>query len=265
MELEVNGISFSYNSIPALKDVSFQVNGGEALGIIGPNGSGKSTLLKCINKKLVPDHGAVLLSGQDVRSLSRREIAEKFGVVPQVSSISFPFTVFEVVLMGRTPYVDRLRGEKQKDFEAVHRMLKDLDLEHMADRSITRVSGGEYQKVVIARALAQEPDVLLMDEPTLHLDVSHQLELLELVTKLKKENGLTVVMASHDINLAIRYTDRIMMIKEGEIYCIGDPGNTVTEESIREVFGINVIIEEIPVSGITNVVPLSPANTGMNH
>jgi len=181
MKLKIKNISFSYDSVDALKNISFEAEEGEILGIIGPNGSGKTTLLKCINRVLKPKEGVVMLDDMDLSVLNQREIAQKIGVVPQQSFSQFPFTVFDIVLMGRYPYITRFGGEKKEDFDMVEECLNLCGISHLAERLIIEISGGEYQRVIIARALAQNPKVLLLDEPTLHLDINHQIELLELL------------------------------------------------------------------------------------
>ena len=207
--LKIKNISFSYESVKALENVDFEAKDGEVLGIIGPNGSGKTTLLRCINRVLKPKVGAVLIDEKDISRLERREIARKIGVVPQHSTI-FPFTVFDVVLMGRFPYMKKFGGENLNGFEAVKNAMKLTGTLHLAERLIDELSGGEMQRVMIARALAQEPDVLLLDEPTLHLDINYQLEVLELVRKITEEKKLITLLVSHDLNLAARYCDCLL-------------------------------------------------------
>ena len=169
MNLTIKGIDFYYESIKALENITFEVKEGEVLGIIGPNGSGKTTLLKCINMVLRPKVGAILIDSKNISEFDRKEIAKNIGVVPQNSTIHFPFTVFDIVLMGRMPYVDKLKGECCRDLEITEEVMKITNTKHLASRPINEISGGEKQRVIIARALAQEPKILLLDEPTLHL------------------------------------------------------------------------------------------------
>ena len=257
MELNVNGINFNYESVKALDDVSFEVKEGEVLGVVGPNGSGKTTLLKCINMILKPNVGTVLIDGKSILKYSRREIAKDIGVVPQDSTIQFPFTVFDIVLMGRAPHLGRLKGETAKDLEIARNAMKITNTLHLADRLIDEISGGEKQRVIIARALTQEPKILLLDEPTLHLDINHQLEVLELVRKLSKKNKLIVVFVSHDLNLANRYCDRLILLNSGKIYSIGRPRNVLTNSHIKEVYGIEVEISYNKKIKAFNIVPIS--------
>ncbi|MCK4613900.1 MAG: ABC transporter ATP-binding protein [Thermoplasmata archaeon] len=242
MNLTVRGITFYYDSIKALKDVGFELKKGEVLGIIGPNGSGKTTLLRCINMTLEPEMGTVLIDGRNILEMDRKEVARHIGVVPQSPAFSFPFSVFDVVLMGRTPWLNRFSWESSGDIDIARRAMEITGTLSLAARPIDELSGGEKQRVIIAKALAQQPEILLLDEPTLHLDINHQLEILELIKKLAKEKGLMVVLVSHDLNLAARYSDRLLLLKEGKIFSTGPPGDVITEEGIREVYGVGAEI-----------------------
>ncbi len=257
MNLRIENVTFSYDSIRVLENVSFGLEQGEILGIVGPNGSGKSTLLRCINKVLKPEIGTVFFNNVDLSLMRQKEIAKKIGVVPQNSINKFPFTVFDTVSMGRFPYLGRFEKETEKDFNIVLRCLKLAGIESLASRLITEISGGECQKVVIAMALAQEPDVFLLDEPTLHLDINHQIELLELIKALGRNENLIVIMVSHDLNLAARYSDRILILKEGKIYQAGLPEEVLTCQYIKEVYGIETEIIQSPATGSLNIIPLS--------
>ncbi len=238
MKLEINGLQFSYNSTPVLEDVSFGVKKGEMLTIIGPNASGKTTLLKCINNILKPQKGTILIDDKSLNHLSMTEIAREMGHVPQAGSESFPTTVFDTVLMGRKPHGSWKPSEK--DLETVSNTISRLDLEHIAMKNIGEISGGQKQKVLIARAIAQDPDILLLDEPTSSLDLKHQLEVLNVVNK-QTDNGISVVMTMHDLNLASRYSSKILMLKEGKIFAAGGK-EILCEENIRSVFGVEVNI-----------------------
>jgi len=237
VRLEIRGISFSYGSIPALRDVSLKVDGREILSIVGPNGSGKTTLLRCINGVLKPKIGTVLIDEVNVSQLNRREIAKVMSYVPQIADNSFPITVFDAILMGRRPYLSW--KPSTKDIEVVSKIIKLLGLEKLALRNINELSGGEFRKVLLARALVQEPKVLLLDEPTNHLDLKHQVEILNLIRREAKERNLCVIMAMHDLNLAVRFSDRILMLKGGKIFAVGDI-SILTPENVRKVYGIKV-------------------------
>jgi iron complex transport system ATP-binding protein len=253
MKLSINNVSFNYDS-KVLDDVTFTVESGSFLGIIGPNGSGKTTLLKIISKILKPSAGAVFISGNDVNSLSTKEVARKVGVVSQESA-AYPFMVFEVVLMGRTPHLGRFQKESENDFEIVENAMKLTETWKFKDKLITELSGGEKQKVVIARALAQEPEVLLLDEPTSHLDINHQIAILDLVKELCTGRNITVVSVFHDLNMAAKYCDSLILLNEGKIIIAGAPEVVLTHENIKKVFGIEVSVNRHPLTNSIYVIP----------
>ncbi|MFX0162148.1 MAG: ABC transporter ATP-binding protein [Candidatus Hodarchaeota archaeon] len=264
MKLNINGISFSYNGVKALERITFEVNEGEVVGVIGPNGSGKSTLLRCISMILKPKVGTVLIDGKNMCEFDRKEIAKNFGVVPQESVIVFPFTVLDIVLMGRTPHLrSRFSKETLDDLEVVKNAMKVTSTQHLANRVINEISGGERQRVIIARALAQEPKVLLLDEPTLHLDINHQMEILELVRELAIKNNLAVVLVTHDLNLASRYCDKLMLLKSGKIYSVGLAEDVLTIDNIRDVYDIEVEISYNEKTESYNVIPICCAGKGV--
>ncbi len=219
---------------------------GEIVGILGPNGSGKTTLLKCINHALRPRTGTVLVEGKSISDMSRREIATEMGVVPQNSGVNFPFTALEIVLMGRGPSLRRFQTEGEKDLEIARKAMEATDVIDFADRSMTELSGGEKQRVIIARALAQQPKILLLDEPTLHLDVNHQIEILELVKGLVKSQMLTAVIVSHDLNLAARYCDKLILLEKGKVIAAGSVQQVLTSENMAQVFRINAVVDYDP-------------------
>lgn len=255
MMLKVHDISFKYGSVPTLEGVGFEVGRGGSLGIVGPNGSGKTTLLRCMSRLLRPE-GIVLIEGRDISQWSVRDIARRVGVVPQRSNVTMGFTAFEVVLMGRTPHIRGLTFESEEDIAVVKRSMLATDTWHLRDRRMSDLSGGETQRVVIARALAQEPAILLMDEPTLHLDMGCQLEILDLVKRLCRENGMSVVSVYHDLNLASRYSDRLVLLKGGRILAAGEPGDVLAPGNIRDAYGVEVLVERHPVTGSLHVVPV---------
>ncbi len=250
MRIRIRELEFEYNSIPALKGISIDI-GEEFVAIVGPNGSGKTTLLKCMCKILKPKKGVVMLNGRDINDLSQMEIAKRIGYVPQNVSGTFPAKVFEVVLTGRRPYI----GWKcsRKDLEKASEVLRVLGLEELAMRDFDTLSGGQQQKVLIARALAQEVEILLLDEPTANLDLKHQLEVMELLKSLTRK-GVTVITAIHDLNLASMFADRIVMMRDGEIFAIGTPKDVVTSDNVRAVYGVEVRVLE--VDGYRVIVPV---------
>lgn len=253
MRIVVEGVSFSYGSIKALEDVTMTVGGGEMVGILGPNGSGKSTLLKCIDRILRPKAGVILVDGSDAARIRPREIAKLLGYVPQSASDVFPFTVFDTVLMGRRPHLGW--NPSGRDLEVVSRTLEVLGLGRFALRRLNELSGGERQRVLLARALAQQPQVLLLDEPTANLDIRHQLEVLDLISSLIKRGGISAVMAMHDVNLACRFSDEIILLHKGRVFAAGKPESVITEENMRAVYGVSVAISND--SGRPYIIPIS--------
>ncbi|MGB9682465.1 MAG: ABC transporter ATP-binding protein [bacterium] len=250
MILKVDGIEFSYNSHPVLNDINFEVNRGEFLSILGNNGAGKTTLLKCINRILRAKKGTVFLEKEDISKLSRSEIAQKIGYVAQKQEGS-GFTVFDMVLLGRKPYIKW--DVSEKDIEIVREVLEMLKLEHLALKYLDELSGGELQKVFIARAIAQEPQVLLLDEPTNNLDLKNQIEVMRIIRESVKKNNISSIVVIHDINLALRFSDKFLLLKDNTIFAYGDI-NIITPENISSVYGVPVTIERI--KDIPVVIPM---------
>ena len=249
MILSVAGIRFSYNSHPVLRDVGFDLPGGKILGLLGTNGAGKSTLLKCLNRILRPERATIQIGGRDISSMHGNEIARHFGYVPQRYGEGL-LTVFDEVLLGRRPYIG-WRATRH-DLEVVEEILKLMGLQDLAYKQTDRLSGGELQKVILARALAQEPEVLLLDEPTSNLDLKNQLQVMDLVRQIVDRQGLSAVVAIHDINLAFRYADYFLMLKQGKIHTLA-PREEITPEIIQDVYGVEVIFTHI--EGYTLAVP----------
>jgi iron complex transport system ATP-binding protein len=247
--LRADRLGVGYHDHQVLHDVSLDVPAGELCGLLGPNGSGKSTLLKVLVGVLRPWSGRAELFGADVQTLSPRTIAQRVAVIPQGVSILFPFTVEEIVAMGRHPHLGRLQREGAHDREAVRRALEETDTAGLAKRPVDELSGGERQRVVIARALAQEPELLLLDEPTTHLDINHQVEVFALLARLNRERGLTVLAISHDVNVCAEYCRRLIMLKAGRVVGDGSPDELLTPALVRDVYGAEVHVLENPTSG----------------
>lgn len=257
MKLKVNNVEFAYNSVPVLENVSMELNRAEVLGIVGPNGTGKSTLIRCIDRILSPKKGKILLDEQNINKMTRMEIARKIGYVPQSMESVFPASVIDAVLMGRRPYLGWKSSKEDLDY--VLEVLELLGMTDFAMRDVNEISGGQQQKVLIARALAQKADVLLLDEPTSNLDIRHQLEVMEIMKNIAKNRGISVIMALHDLNLASRYADRVIMMKEGKIFAIGNPASVFTAENIKQVYGVRALVKNdgerpyiIPVGPVIN-------------
>jgi len=253
MILEIRDLSFSYNSRPILKKVNFKVNSGEIVSVLGPNGSGKTTLLKCINRMLKPE-GTIFIDGTNVNDMKQRDLAKLFGYVPQRAINVLPCSIFDAVMIGRRPYIGW--GSGKQDKEVVFKVLKLMRMDDMALRPFDGISGGEIQKVLIAKALAQEPKILLMDEPTSNLDLRHQLDVLKIIGEIVRGKKVSALMAMHDLNLASRFSDRIVLLKKGEVYNDGDPRLVITQESIRSIYGVEAIVEEDKNGGKPHVIPL---------
>jgi iron complex transport system ATP-binding protein len=254
--LDVRNLSFSYLNGFSLQGINLKVGKGEMVALLGPNGSGKSTLLRLAAGVLQPNEGEVLLNGTSLRKLSRKEVAQSVAVVPQYFNLPFAFTVAEVVMLGRTPFVKVLSGESEYDHRIARQAMEQTDIERFSGRTFNELSGGERQKAILAMALAQQPKLLLLDEPTAHLDIKHQVEILGLVRSLNREQSVTVVGAMHDLNLAALYFDRLVMLKEGAIFAEGSPSQVLTEEIIAEVYGASVYIGRHPGSDVPHVVIL---------
>jgi iron complex transport system ATP-binding protein len=259
-ELCLKEVSFSYLNGFSLQHIDLKVEKGEKVALIGPNGSGKTTLIKLAAGVLPLGHGEVLLDGAGLKTLSRREIARRIAVVPQYFNMPFAFSVAEVVMLGRTPFIKALSGETEEDHRVVRCAMELVGIEQFANRTFNELSGGERQKAILAIALAQEPELLLLDEPTAHLDVNHQVEILELVKGLNREQGVTVVGAIHDLNLAALYFDRLVLLKEGIIFAEGSPSAVLTERTIHDAFGALVQIAQHPSTKVPHIIILPKEN-----
>lgn len=256
VELNVRGVSCKYDSIPALNNVEFSVHSHEFIGILGPNGSGKTTLLRTISRVLRPIIGTVLVNESDVYSMAPIDVARKIAVVPQDSFVNFNFTALEIVMMGRNPHLGLFDMESPKDLRIAKHSMEVTRCLHLADRKVNELSGGERRRVIIARALAQEPRVLLLDEPTLNLDVNNQIELMETVGKLCQDSDIAVLSVFHDFNLAARYSDYLLLLSGGRVFSLGRSEDVLTEENLRRVFKVNTEVRKHPVTRL-NVTVLS--------
>ncbi|MFO7795266.1 MAG: ABC transporter ATP-binding protein [Promethearchaeati archaeon] len=250
--IDVQNLTFAYNKKPVLHDISFSLEKGEFLGVIGPNGSGKSTLLRNLDGILSPKNGAIYIEGCDQNDMSRLDIAKIIGYIPQKEGDMFPITVFETVLLGRTPHIKWM--ETKEDKTIVARMLEKLGLGKFAMRDINQLSGGERQKVYIARALVQQPKLLLLDEPTANLDLKHQIEVLDLLLETKKK-GVAIIIAIHDLNLALRYCDKFVILHQGQVFVRGGE-EIINKKNIETVYGVKV--EVLEKAGQKYVIPFEP-------
>lgn len=241
MNIQTDNIQVSFGSKTILQDISLDIRNKEFVGIIGPNGSGKSTFLKCLYRVLQPNHGKISFDGTEMSSLSHRDTALKMAVVAQHSTVNFDFSVLEMVLMGRSPYKGLLDRDQIDDYEIARHALAQVGLSDFESRNFNTLSGGEQQRVILARALAQRTECLVLDEPTNHLDIKYQLELMTIVKRL----DATVVAAIHDLNLAAIYCDRLIALKDGLVVCTGTPHEVLTEETIRHIYGVSATVQTL--------------------
>jgi iron complex transport system ATP-binding protein len=260
IKLEIQGISLSYNHLPVVADLSFQVVPGEMLGLIGPNGCGKTSIIKALSRVLALRSGQIKLDGKEIDSLSRSQMARTIGVVPQNPTMPDTFTVAEVVLLGRTPHLGLLRHESGRDLKIVGWAMERTGIASLAGRRMSELSGGERQRVSVARVLAQEPAAILLDEPTANLDMNHQTAILDLIRELCKERNLAVLIALHDLNLAAQYCDRLVMLKAGRLFAEGAPQQVMTAENIRAVYGMESHVYPHPENQLPVVLISSQGN-----
>ena len=255
--VQIKTMSFSYRDETVLKNVNLTIGRKTFLAIIGPNGSGKTTLLKTIAKNLKPSMGAIHLEEKDLSSISSMELAREMAVVHQENDNNAPFTVHDIVMMGRNPYINRFKKESEHDQEIVDQALKWTNTFHLKDRFVTEISGGERQRVMIAKSIAQEPKVLLLDEPTSFLDVHHQIEILELLKKLNREQHISIIAAIHDLNLAARYSDEVLLLHRGQVVTLGPTEKVMTVDNLEKAYAMKMIVDRNAYTGCLQVNPLS--------
>lgn len=236
----IDKLTFKYDQNPILCDIDINIQQGSFVSILGPNGSGKTTLLKNICNLLSPDKGEILIKNKSVSKIKYKELAKVVAVVHQSSEVQFDFSVFDVVLMGRFPYLNKFQNESKADIELAKDAMISTGTWELRDKSVKEISGGERQRVMIARALTQQPEILILDEPVSHLDIKYQIGILNLCKKLNKEKKLTIITTLHDINLAGRYSDYIVLLDKGKIKIMDSPEKVLTEENIEKVYGVQV-------------------------
>ncbi|MHA2174626.1 MAG: ABC transporter ATP-binding protein [Candidatus Hodarchaeales archaeon] len=257
MDLTVNNLYFKYAEDPVLTDITFEMKKGQILGIIGPNGSGKTTLLRCIAKSLIPTRGKISVRGRDVKTYTNMDYAKILSVVPQISIFTPGFSVFETVMLGRYPHLGMLQKESEQDYSIVNSTFDRVKITHLVSRDVSELSGGEKQLVAISLALAQEPQLLCLDEPTLHLDINMQYMIMDLCKEISRRNQLGVIIVLHDLALAGQYCDELILLKNGEIQAKGSPEKVITREIISETFGVEVIIGTDSSTGLQYILPHS--------
>lgn len=243
--MEIKGCSFSYDDADnVFEDISFRVSHGDIFCILGANGTGKTTLIKCLTGLMKPDHGEIFINGRNMNSFSHSDLAKKIGYIPQIHNSTFPFTVLDVVLMGRSPHLDIFESPSEEDYKIALKSLHSLNITHMKDKPYTEISGGEQQLVFIARVLTQEPDILILDEPTSHLDFGNQIRTLEIIKKLA-DKGLAVIMSSHFPDHALISANKVALMGEKKFIDSGKPENVITSTNMKRIYGIDVKILDV--------------------
>ena len=240
MRIAINDIDFSYASVPVLHDVTVDLSGPQLVAILGPNGVGKSTLIHCINKILRPTKGTVLVNDVDVEEYKTHKLSEVVGYVPYSSSDTFPMTVVDTVLIGRHPH-SRWKFNEH-DLDVVYSVLELLNIQDLSMRPFNELSAGQHQKVMLARGLAQEPEIILLDEPTSNLDIRHQIEVMKMLKEISIKRNMLVVIICHDINISAKYADKIIMLAGGTIHAAGTPKEVITSENLLDVYGVDSTI-----------------------
>ncbi len=255
--IQIKDLTFGYGDQSILKKLNVMIGHRTFLSIIGPNGSGKTTLLKNIARNLTPDQGSIFIDQKELKAYSTSDLAKDMAVVHQNPDAGVDFTVYDVVMMGRHPYIPRFKRETAQDMEIVEQALKATSVFHLQERFVDEISGGEKQRVMIAKALAQEPQVLLLDEPTSFLDIHHQIEILDLLKKLNQEKQITVIAVIHDLNLAARYSDEVMLMHEGKILALGTTEKVMTTTQLQRAYDMNMIIDHNVYTGSLQISPVA--------
>lgn len=257
----IKDLCWSYGEKKVFHNISLSFKRNRFYSIIGPNGSGKSTLLKNILKVLEPQKGTIYIDDTDLVTLRSREIAKRMSSVPQNTHIDFDFTVQDIVLMGRNPYIRRFQSESARDIQISKKAMLDTNTWELRDKNINEISGGERQRVIVARALAQEADIMLLDEPVSQLDIHHQLEVMDTLRILVDNSGLTVISVLHDLNLAAQYSDHIILLNGGGVVAEGSPDQVLTKANIETAYNIEVQIISNPVTGKPHIIPIKSRNS----
>jgi len=250
--IEIQNACFSYNTKQVLHDISFALEQGEFLGIIGPNGAGKSTMLRLICGILKPEKGVIKVFGKNIEQIEPKQLAQKIAFVPQETHFTLDYTVEDIVLMGRYPYLKAFQKENKIDFEARDHGLEFTESQIFRKRTINSLSSGERQRVVLARALAQEPEILVLDEPTSHLDLHHQHAIMELLKKLNKQ-GMSIIVVNHDLNLASLYCGRLILMHQGKVFKQGSPAELINEKTLKEVYKTDVKVIKHPHKDVPHI------------
>ena len=254
--LDTKNISLLFRNKSILSNVSIAVSTGEFFVIIGPNGAGKTSLLKIISGLQKAQHGSVNIKGKIISGYTRRSLSKVMAIVPQHVELGFPFTVADTVIMGRTPHLGVLGMEGKNDFHIAEEAMEFTEVSHLADRKLFQLSGGELQRVIIARAICQQPEIILLDEPTTALDPAHQLKIMDLMERFRRQYNTTIIMVSHDLNLASMYGDRLLLLKEGRVIKTGDPKTVLNKSLLEESYGCQMMVDENPLGQVARITPI---------
>jgi iron complex transport system ATP-binding protein len=254
--LDTENISLIFRDKLVLENISFSVTTGEFFVIIGPNGAGKTSLLKVLAGLQKTQHGSVTIKNRNITKYRRRNLSQIMAIVPQHIEVGFPFTVADTVIMGRTPHLGILGMEGKEDYLRAREAMEFTEVAHLAERKLYQLSGGELQRVIIARAICQQPEIILLDEPTTALDPAHQLKIMDLMEKFRREKGTTIIMVSHDLNLASMYGDRLLLLKEGRVVETGAPKSVLNKELLEESYGCRMMVDESPLGQAARVTPI---------
>ncbi|MFA5118179.1 MAG: ABC transporter ATP-binding protein [Candidatus Omnitrophota bacterium] len=246
--ISISNLNAGYYTADILRDISLQINKGDFMGIIGPNGSGKTTFLRVLSRSLKPRQGLIMLNGRETARMELKEFCRQAAFVAQDTAVNFSFSAFEIVLMGRIPHQKRLSWQTKEDLAAAHEAMILTDTETLKDKQINELSSGERQRVFIAKALAQEPTVLFLDEPTSHLDIGHQIQILDMLKTLNRDKKLTIVIIMHDLNLAAEYCNRLVLLDKGKIFAAGSPETVLTYQTIESVYKTVVVVDKNPIN-----------------
>ncbi|MEW9095211.1 MAG: ABC transporter ATP-binding protein [Clostridiaceae bacterium] len=253
--VDINNLNYSYDDKQILNDINIEFEKNKFYSIIGPNGSGKTTLLKNIGRALPVNQSCIYIDGKEINDYKTKDLAKKLSSVPQNTNIDFDFSVLDIVLMGRAPYLKRFENEGEKDLSIVKEAMEMTNTWHLKDKFINQLSGGERQRVIIARALSQKSDIILLDEPISNLDIQHQIDILDTVKYLNRE--VTIIAVLHDLNLAAQYSDYLVLLKEGNISSHGTPEEVLTENNIQNAYNIETCIIKNPITGKPHIIPIS--------
>ena len=252
--IEINDLNFSYEE-EVLSNININIEKGKFYSILGPNGSGKTTLLRLISKALDINNSVIFLEKEDINQINTKALSKKMAVVPQSTEIEFDFSVQDIVMMGRTPHIKRFSSEGVNDIKISNQAMKSTNTWNLRKKKINELSGGERQRVIVARAIAQDTDIILLDEPVSHLDIHHQIEIMNQIRQLNQNNNITIITVLHDLNLAAAYSDYIILMHNGKVHSCGSPTKILNEETIKNVYDLDVYVTKNPKTGNIFIMP----------